>query len=58
MNALLFHESVLIFARTILDHSVVLVSWVTFSPRTTGLAQVSYSESLRDISFVTFTLLS
>ena len=56
MNALLFHESVLIFARTFLDHSFVLVQWVTFCPRTTRLAQVSYSESLRENSFVTITL--
>lgn len=54
-NALLFLESVLIFVRTFLDHSVVLVPWVTFSPRTIRHAQVSYSEGLRDISFVTYT---
>ena len=52
-NALLFHESVLIFVKTFLDHSVVLVPRVTFSPRTTRHAQVSYSEGLRDISCVT-----
>ena len=42
--------------RTFSDHSVVLVPRVTFSPRTTRHALVSYSEGLRDISCVTFML--